>query len=406
MFAWILNMLDLQKEKAQKQLTIMWTVWDFRPILTLMDSLCESRYISFYPPLLRKSLDISRIFYLGEKCNSIFFLPLKFFKRTISIVRHIVVFKPDIVVSHHDDANISVLPALFVVKYLLRKNIKFVAYIHNWNYDESLFSRFIALVAQYFYHHFDQVITVSEGNKFMLEKRLWLKNIKVFYNPVDIGLIDEKSKESIDLVMLPNRKVICTISRLTHQKWLDRLLEALALFKEKYALPFVLRIIGTWELEETLQKQIVSLWLEKEVYLFGMQENVFPYINACDVFVLNSRWESFGQVLVEALALNKVIVSSDCDYGPREILCPAISDYKTELRYPYFGEYGILVSHPDRKKSISSLASTLYTVFNDHAIIKQYSHVWRKRALDFDITSMKSLYRDYFSSFGKEQHNH
>lgn len=68
---------------------------------------------------------------------------------------------------------------------------------------------------------------------------------------------------------------------------------------------------------------------------------MFKYIKKCDCFLLNSYWESFGQVLVEALIFNKIVISTDCQSGPREIISPELS-LDEKIKYPYFGKYGIL----------------------------------------------------------------
>ena len=44
------------------------------------------------------------------------------------------------------------------------------------------------------------------------------------------------------------------------------------------------------------------------------------FLRKADYFVLTSNWEGFGNVLVEALYFNNKVISSDCDYGPAEIL--------------------------------------------------------------------------------------
>ena len=43
-------------------------------------------------------------------------------------------------------------------------------------------------------------------------------------------------------------------------------------------------------------------------------------MKACDLYVLSSLWEGLPNVLIQALACNCNIISTDCDAGPREIL--------------------------------------------------------------------------------------
>jgi len=63
----------------------------------------------------------------------------------------------------------------------------------------------------------------------------------------------------------------------------------------------------------------------------GFVDNPWAYMAKADMFVLSSKWEGLPTVLVEALALDMKVVSTDCDFGPRELLkdgklgwlCPA-----------------------------------------------------------------------------------
>jgi glycosyltransferase involved in cell wall biosynthesis len=68
-------------------------------------------------------------------------------------------------------------------------------------------------------------------------------------------------------------------------------------------------------------------------------------MNRSAVFVLSSAWEGFGVVLVEALALGLPVVSTNCTYGPSEILCN--------------GKYGALVSVGDHEMMAQSLLNAL-----------------------------------------------
>src|SRR5690606_21250698 len=69
-----------------------------------------------------------------------------------------------------------------------------------------------------------------------------------------------------------------------------------------------------------LQQLITSLNLEDDVKLAGAMDNPYPILKQAEVFVLSSRYEGFGNVLVEALALGKKVISSACTGGPAYIL--------------------------------------------------------------------------------------
>ncbi len=78
-----------------------------------------------------------------------------------------------------------------------------------------------------------------------------------------------------------------------------------------------------------LQALAGSLGITDHVELTGFVENPLPFMRAADAFVLSSRSEGFGNVLVEALGCGVPVVSTDCPHGPSEILAG--------------GKYGILV---------------------------------------------------------------
>jgi glycosyltransferase involved in cell wall biosynthesis len=79
-------------------------------------------------------------------------------------------------------------------------------------------------------------------------------------------------------------------------------------------------ILGEGEERPKLEALVRELRLEEDVALPGFVENPYKYMKRAAVFVLSSRWEGFGMVLVEAMALGTPVIATDCPSGPAEIL--------------------------------------------------------------------------------------
>lgn len=327
-----------------KYLIVQGELWAFHSFFKIFE-IFDVNYLSFYEPIYKKnSISKKKIYTFHEKYKSPLLWFVKIFLRNYKLFRLIKKNNYKYIVTHHDDANVSVLPTLLIFKYLLKKDIKFIAYIHNGNIshqDNFLLKFIIPFFIKNLYRHFDKIITVSNGNKKYLENDFKLKNIEVIYNPIDIDKYLSQSLEKLDVhknLFEKNSFKFLTIGRLTLQKNLINLIDV---FSSLNSLNFKLYIIGEGELRDILEKKIKENNLENKIFLLGFNKNVFKYIKKCDCFLLNSYWESFGQVLVEALIFNKIVISTDCQSGPREIISPELS-LDEKIKYPYFGKYGIL----------------------------------------------------------------
>ena len=81
-----------------------------------------------------------------------------------------------------------------------------------------------------------------------------------------------------------------------------------------------LLIIGSGKLQEQLSSLIKDFRLEKNIKILNNILNPYPYILKSDLFILSSIYEGLPNVLLEAITLNKFIISTDCPTGPKEIL--------------------------------------------------------------------------------------
>lgn len=120
------------------------------------------------------------------------------------------------------------------------------------------------------------------------------------------------------LLERPAGNLLVAAGRLGPQKDYPTMFAAAKLLREK--LDFTLWVLGRGPQEEELKQWVKNNGLEDTVVFLGFQNNPFPFFAAADAFVLSSRWEGFGNVLVEAMSSGAPLISTDCDYGPSEIM--------------------------------------------------------------------------------------
>jgi glycosyltransferase involved in cell wall biosynthesis len=130
-----------------------------------------------------------------------------------------------------------------------------------------------------------------------------------------VNLKNQKISEDFQL----GKKYIVSIGRLTYQKNFNLLIESFYQINKIYN-EYKLIIIGEGEEKEELEFLINKLNLKNKVFLLGYKKNIFPYLNSADCLISSSRWEDPGFVLIEAGILNKIVISSDCTSGPKELL--------------------------------------------------------------------------------------
>ena len=239
----------------------------------------------------------------------------------------------------------------------------------------------------------DKVIPNSKGIKFDLIKNFNIEEskIQVINNPIDIKKISKLQNDNIKF-KLNNKFTFITIGSLHQQKNHNLLIEAfLALNCKKCQL----LIIGEGELKDRLQKKIDTLNLSNQVFLLGNKKNPYKYLKNADCFVFSSDYEGFPNVLLEALACEIAIISTDCQSGPREILAPEIS-YTIENKIE-FAKFGILVP----VNNIQYLTEAMKIVKEDRKVFERYSKNLLVRAEVFNINAISQQYINLIENISK-----
>ncbi len=164
--------------------------------------------------------------------------------------------------------------------------------------------------------------TLNTKNKLIDEKIFSEDKVHIVRDPIiDLKIINKKMKFDIpeEFNWLKNKKFVLTIGRLSRQKNFNFLIKNFRKILEiKNDLNLV--ILGEGEDRESLKKLIFKEKLENNIFLLGHQENIYPFMKKCIFFTLTSKWEDPGFVILESMFTKKIVLSSDCESGPKEII--------------------------------------------------------------------------------------
>ena len=166
--------------------------------------------------------------------------------------------------------------------------------------------------------YYQKILVISDDmEKELLEMRKDLKNIYKIDNFVDYQEIDKKLNEDLNMNFDFNQKYFLTVCRLNEeQKDVKTLIEAFSLYTGEEKLV----IVGDGSDRKILEDLCTAKNLKDKIIFLGMLNNPFPFMKNAQAFILSSKVEGFGLVLVEALYCGTKVISSNCPTGPSQIL--------------------------------------------------------------------------------------
>ncbi len=169
---------------------------------------------------------------------------------------------------------------------------------------------------------YDRIVTISKAmeTQFVENFPELADRVRMIYNAKDVELIRKKAADAS--VTTPGRDTyLLAIERLEEsQKDISTLLQAMKLMKTKYGLTTPLYILGKGKSEQQLKQLAQELGVEDVVKFMGFTPNPYPWLKNCAILLHSAKFEGLPTVLIEGLLLDKLVISSDCPTGPREIL--------------------------------------------------------------------------------------
>ncbi len=226
------------------------------------------------------------------------FKAVKSFIRTVAYLRKV---RPDFVISNWTALNVFLILASFFIR-----GTKFVC-VEHMHYDHP---SFIWRLLRYIFYRFSYRVVCLTDDDFNDYSRT-TKNVVRIFNPV---ICKVQSKR-----LHPPGKVFLAAGRLEYQKGFDILINS---FKNVVSInpSVILRIAGSGSQLKELELQIESAGMSRNIELVGAVKDISVFYSSGDFFVLSSRFEGFGLVLVEAQMSGLPVISFDCPRGPSEII--------------------------------------------------------------------------------------
>jgi len=241
----------------------------------------------------------------------------------LPFIRYAKKRKPYVVLSVLDHVNLISIWAKLIgrLNFRLCISVRGVLSEAYPNYKPVKF-RAVPYLATVFYRFADCVVAVSNYVRQDLIDNFQLSADKVvtIYNPIDVEYILRVAQQEVEHRWFNPKKIpiVLGAGRLHPQKDFCTLLRAFAHVLQKVDCRLV--ILGQGEERQKLVRLAHQLGIDDKVDFPGFDPKPYRYMKRADVFVLSSRFEGLPGVLIQAMALGKPVVTTDCPGGVREIL--------------------------------------------------------------------------------------
>lgn len=199
----------------------------------------------------------------------------------------------------------------------------------------------------------------------------------VLPNPYPFDRFKQSATEPTDHPWLSHSEipVIVSSGRLCEQKGFDVLIQAFANIQSK--MPCRLLILGEGPDRPVLESMVRQLGLEDRVDLPGRVPNPWKYVKRATVFVLASRWEGWPSALMEAMALDVPVITTDCP-----------GDGKKFVKH---GENGLLIPMND----VAALEEAMLRLLSNPLFAKELVSSAQKTVVQYDYRGISKEYTNF-----------
>ncbi len=228
----------------------------------------------------------------------------------------------------------------------------------NWVKERIRLFRFLESAKKY-----DTFVVLTQDDKFFFMK--YFNSIKVIPNPIqkENPYLNHFSKSAI------------AIGRLEPVKGFDKLIDIWKIVSLKYP-DWQLNIFGEGPLRDDLNKKIKDLQLEKNITIHKPIIDIYKEYAQSSMHLMTSRYEGFGNVLIEAMSSSIPSIAYNCGGGPDEL----IEHGKTGFLIP--------MGKPER------FAEKIIEIIENKDLKIKMGHAAREKSKNYTITKIMNMWAD------------
>lgn len=226
----------------------------------------------------------------------------------------------------------------------------------------------------YRYSHSSVVLT-SQTASWMAARGC--RNVHVIPVSVDLPLPIIAPIVAVADLISPCDFVFLAVGRLHPQKGFDLLIEAFSKVLSSFP-EAKLVLLGEGAERVNLSHLARELSVAERVLMPGRAGNIGEWYARADIFVFSSRYEGFGNALVEACASGCACISFDCEVGPAEV----ITD----------GQNGLLVP----PGNVSKLAEAMSSLAGDSSLRARLAQQAKRVGGNYEADNILSRWMDVF----------
>ena len=296
--------------------------------------------------------------------------PFQYVSKYISGIKKVVAkVKPEIILVCDDGLKAFFLPKILGTKIPIiyeRHVSKLIEISENQSFIKGIFTKAKFFLMDILAKDFTQFIVLTEGNKNEWKS----KNIQVIPNPLPFFPYEKST--------LQNKKAIA-VGKQSYQKGFDRLLNAWALLDPEFQ-DWQLHIYGKLDESLGLEKQMQNLKIEDQVFFHPPEKKIEEKYAVSSIFVLSSRYEGFGMVLIEAMSFGIPCVSFDCNYGPSDIIKNNEDGFLVEngKEKELAAKLQLLMKNETLRQEMGKKAREHVQRFSPQNVVKQWDELFKK----------------------------